>query len=74
MAIPSKSIFGFVSRHANGNLQRQKWIFMLNQEALTKFQEIWKQENGEELSDDLVVEEAMKLLTFFDAIYRPIKI
>lgn len=47
---------------------------MLSKEALTKFQELWKRENGENLSNDLVVQEATKLLVLFDAIYRPIEI
>lgn len=46
---------------------------MLSREALTKFQELWKQEKGEDLSDDIAMEEATKLLTLFDVIYRPIK-
>ena len=45
---------------------------MLSKEALTKFQELWKQEKGEDLSDALAVEEATKLLVLLDAIYRPI--
>ena len=46
---------------------------MLSQQAITDFKEIWKQENRESISDDLAIEEALKLLTIFDAIYRPIK-
>ena len=46
---------------------------MLSQQAITDFKEIWKQENGESISDDLAIAEALKLLTIFDAIYRPIK-
>lgn len=46
---------------------------MLTKETLIEFQELWKQEKGETLSDDLAVQEAMKLLTLFDAIYRPLE-
>jgi len=46
---------------------------MLSTQALQEFKEIWKQEFGEEISDDLAIEEGINLLTFFNAIYRPIK-
>ena len=46
---------------------------MLSNEALQEFKEIWRKEFGSDLPDDLAVEEAINLLTMFDAIYRPIK-
>lgn len=46
---------------------------MLPPEALQEFKEIWKEEFGEEIPDDLATEEAINLLTLTDAIYRPIK-
>lgn len=48
-------------------------LFMLSEEALQDFKKIWKEEFGEEIPDDLAVEEAVNLLTFCDAIYRPIR-
>jgi hypothetical protein len=47
--------------------------FMLSDKALKEFKQIWKEEIGEDISDDLAVENATQLLTFFDAVYRPIK-
>jgi len=47
--------------------------FLCYLQALQEFKEIWKQEFGEEISDDLAIEEGINLLTFFNAIYRPIK-
>ncbi len=46
---------------------------MLSTEALQEFKEIWKQEFGEEISDEFIMDEAVNLLTMFNAIYRPIK-
>lgn len=46
---------------------------MLSAQALQEFKEIWKLEFGEEISDDLAIEEGINLLTFFNATYRPIK-
>ncbi len=46
---------------------------MLSQKALQDFKEIWKEESGEEISDDLAIEKAMSLLQLFDVIYRPLK-
>lgn len=46
---------------------------MLSQQALQEFKEIWKLEFGEELSSDFAIEEAVNLLTMFNAVYRPIK-
>lgn len=46
---------------------------MLSTQALQEFKEIWKLEFGEELSNDFAIEEAVNLLTMFNAVYRPIK-
>ena len=46
---------------------------MLTKQALQEFKEIWKAEIGEDISDDFALEKATKLLTLFDAIYKPIK-
>jgi len=46
---------------------------MISDKALEEFREIWKEENGEEISNESAMEEATQLLTLFDAIYRPIK-
>ncbi len=46
---------------------------MLSKEALNEFKKIWREEKGEDVSDELAVEEAINLLTLFSAIYRPVK-
>ena len=46
---------------------------MVSEKALQEFKKIWKEEFGEEISDQKALDEATALLTFFDAIYRPIK-
>lgn len=46
---------------------------MLSQQALQEFKEIWKQEYGEDISDDFAVGQAINLLTLFDEIYQPVK-
>jgi hypothetical protein len=46
---------------------------MLSTQSLQDFKDIWRQEFGEEISDDFAVEQAISLLTLMDAIYRPIK-
>jgi hypothetical protein len=46
---------------------------MLSTQALQEFKEIWRLEFGEEISNDFAIEEAVNLLTMFNAIYRPIK-
>jgi len=48
-------------------------IKMISQEALEQFKRIWKDEHQEEISDERAMEEAVNLLTMFNAIYRPIK-
>ena len=45
---------------------------MISDKALKEFQKIWKEEYGQEISDERAVELGINLLTMFDAIYRPI--
>jgi hypothetical protein len=46
---------------------------MLSPQALQNFKEIWERENGETISDDFALEQAINLLTIFDVTHRPIK-
>jgi len=46
---------------------------MLSETAIKEFKEIWKEELGEDLPEDLAVKEAISLLTIFDHIYRPVR-
>ncbi len=46
---------------------------MLSKQALDEYREIYRQEHGEVPSDEVLVEEATKLLTVFDLVYRPVK-
>ena len=46
---------------------------MLTDKALQEFKKIWKEEFGEDISDQKAAEEGINLLTLFDAVYRPIK-
>lgn len=46
---------------------------MISKEALEEFKKIWKEEFGEEPSDEVATEEAMALLTMFNAVYKPIR-
>lgn len=46
---------------------------MLSKQALQEFKAIWKEEIGEEISDDLALEKATELLTLFNVVYRPIR-
>jgi hypothetical protein len=46
---------------------------MLSKQALDEYREIYRQEHGEVPSDEVLAEEAIKLLTAFDLIYRPVK-
>lgn len=46
---------------------------MISEHALQEFKHIWQSEFGEEISDEIAIEEAVNLLTLFDAVYRPIK-
>ncbi|MBU6426912.1 hypothetical protein KGQ27_01600 [Patescibacteria group bacterium] len=46
---------------------------MLSKQALDEYREIYRREHGEVPSDEILVEEAVKLLTVFDMVYRPVK-
>lgn len=46
---------------------------MLSDKALQEFKKIWKEEFGEDISDEKAAEEGINILTMFGAIYRPIK-
>ena len=43
---------------------------MIPKKALEEFKQIYKRED---ISDELAMEEAVTLLTFFNVVYRPIK-
>ena len=53
-------------RHRSANI-------MVSEKALQEFKKLWKEEFGEDISDDKALESATALLTMFDAIYRPIR-
>lgn len=46
---------------------------MISREALNEFKKIYKEEFGKEIFDEEATEKAINLLTFFDAIFKPIK-
>ena len=46
---------------------------MISKNALEEYKEIHRQETGEIFSDDVLLDEAINLLTLFDRVYRPIK-
>lgn len=46
---------------------------MISQGALNEFTSIWKREFGVDIPPDEAMQYASKLLTLFDAIYRPIE-
>lgn len=46
---------------------------MLSKHALEEYKEIHHQETGKVLSDDVLADEAINLLTLFNFVYRPIK-
>lgn len=46
---------------------------MLSKQALEEYKEIYRQETGEIISDEKLVDEAINLLTLFNFVYRPIK-
>jgi len=46
---------------------------MLSKKALEDLKKIWREQFGEDISDEKATEEGINLLTMFDAIYRPIK-
>lgn len=46
---------------------------MVSEQALKEFKEVYRAEFGKEISDTEALELATNFLTFFNAIYRPIK-
>ena len=46
---------------------------MLSKKSLEEFKKIWREQFGEDISDEKATEQGIKLLTLFKAIYRPIK-
>lgn len=46
---------------------------MISDTALQEFIALWREEFGEEISEEKAMEIAPKLLNLFDHIYRPIK-
>lgn len=46
---------------------------MLSKHALEEYKEIHRQVTGEVLPDEVLVDEAINLLTLFNFVYRPIK-
>jgi hypothetical protein len=46
---------------------------MLSKQALEEYKEIHKQETHAILPDEVLLDEAISLLTLFDRVYRPIK-
>lgn len=46
---------------------------MISKKALEEFRQIWREEIGEEISDEKATGEAINLLTMMNAVYRPIK-
>lgn len=46
---------------------------MISEKALEEYKALYKEEFGEEISNEKAMDEAVSLLTMFDAIYRPVK-
>lgn len=46
---------------------------MISDKALQDFKQLWREEYGEDIADEQALEAAINLLTFTNAIYRPIK-
>lgn len=46
---------------------------MISDEALKEYKKIYKEEFGEDISDEKAIGEATSLLTLFNVIYRPVK-
>lgn len=46
---------------------------MISKQALIEFKELWEKEKGEPISDELALDEAVNLLSLFNAIYKPLR-
>ncbi len=45
---------------------------MLNKQAIEEYQKIYKEEFGEEISEDEAIEQGERLIQLFKVIYKPI--
>jgi hypothetical protein len=45
---------------------------MISKESLEKFKELYKKEFGEELSDQVALDKATRLLNLYRAVYLPV--
>jgi hypothetical protein len=64
-------LFLFSKRASSQRSKKQN--LMISKNALEEYKEIHRQETGEVFSDDVLLDEAINLLTLFDRVYRPIK-
>lgn len=46
---------------------------MMSDKALQEFKKIWKEQYGEDISDEKAMDEGMALLNIMNVVYRPIK-
>lgn len=46
---------------------------MISDTALHEFKEIWRTEFGQDIPNEIAIEEAVNLLGIFNAVYRPLK-
>ena len=46
--------------------------FMISDEMLQKYKQLYKEKTGEDLADQEALEQAIALVTLVDAVYRPI--
>ncbi|MDD5146890.1 MAG: hypothetical protein PHN39_04105 [Candidatus Pacebacteria bacterium] len=45
---------------------------MISEQALKEFKKIWKEERGEDISDEFALEEAINTLVLYDKVYHPL--
>lgn len=69
----SQQGLSFFRCRQRSKLLAKHYTIMLSKQALDEYREIYRQEHGEVPSDEVLVEEATKLLTVFDLVYRPVK-
>lgn len=69
----AKSLFPLILSNQVMEGEKCGVVKMLSKEALEQFKKIWKQEFGEELSDNLALSHALNLLNFINIVFRPIK-
>ena len=68
-----KPVVGFAGRPCQRSLWSQERACMLSNKALEEFKQIWREEKGEEISDDFAIAVATNLLTGMNAVFRPLK-